>query len=423
VRFPVARPDRLQVKKMKPGGLLSFEQAQAMVLTDVAPLEAEKVDLAQSVGRVLAEPLVAPHDLPPFDNVAMDGYVLRAEDTQGASPTAPVRLRVVGESAAGKPYSPVLRTGEAIAISTGAPIPNGADAALPIEDAQIEGKMLVCSQPVRQGAHIRPKGQDVQAGSLLISAGIRLRLQHLGVLAALGLTPVPVHRRPRVAIVVSGSELLPYDAPLQPGKIRDTNSLLLYQWLKQRGFPAVFLGVVPDDLDSTLRFLERALAEAEVVVLTGGVSVGEHDLIKPALEQIGARILFWRVNIKPGKPILFARWQGHAIFGLPGNPLAVVVGLMNFVLPHLASLEGEAMPLPRSMTACLATPVHKKEARAEFLTARLSTDERGFLLAEPTPMQGSALLGSLALADAFLYLPSGVGDYPAGTRVKALPIP
>ncbi len=407
---------------MKAGGLLPFEQAQAIVLSDVAVLEVERVDLAQSVGRVLAESLVAPHDLPPFDNVAMDGYALRAEDTQEASPVVPVRLRIVGESAAGKPYPLALRPGEAVAISTGAPIPDGADAVLPIEGAQIEGEMLICSQPVQQGTHIRPRGQDVRAGSLLAPTGTRLRLQHLGVLTALGLTPVPVHRRPRVAIVVSGSELLPYDAPLQPGKIRDTNSLLLHQWLKQRGFPATFLGVVPDELDSTLRFLEHALAEAEVVIFTGGVSVGEHDLIKPALEQIGARILFWRVNMKPGKPLLFARWQERAIFGLPGNPLAVVVGLMNFVLPYLASLEGEAMPLPRSMTARLATPVHKKETRAEFLTTRLSIDETGSLLAEPTPMQGSALLGSLALADAFLYLPSGVGDYPAGTRVKVYPI-
>lgn len=407
---------------MKTGGLLSLEQAQAIVLAEVAPLEVERVDLAQSVGRVLAEPLVAPHDLPLFDNAAMDGYALRAEDTRNASPATPIRLRVVGEAAAGKPYLLVLRTGEAIAISTGAPIPDGADAVLPIEDAQTDGETLLCSQSVPQGSHIRAKGQDMPASSPVVSAGTRLRLQHLGILAALGLTPVPVYRRPRVAIVISGSELVSYDAPLQPGKIHDTNSLLLHQWLTRRGFPTAFLGVVPDEMDSTLRFLEHALAEAEVVVLTGGVSVGEHDLIKPALEQIGARILFWRVNMKPGKPILFARWQEHAIFGLPGNPLAVVVGLMNFVLPYLAALEGEAEPLPRYLTACLSTPVRKKETRAEFLTTRLSMDETGSLLAEPTPMQGSALLGSLAQADAFLYLPSNVGDYPAGTRVKVLPI-
>jgi molybdopterin molybdotransferase len=407
---------------MKAEGLLPFEQAQSIVLSSVARLETEQVDLAQSIGRVLAENVVAPHDLPSFDNAAMDGYALRSQDTQGAASESPVRLRVVGESAAGKPYPRSLGAGEAVAISTGAPVPEGANAVLPVEDARVEGETLICSQPVREGSHIRPKGQDVSAGSLLLSAGTRLRLQHLGMLAALGLTPLAVYRRPRVSLVVSGSELLPYDAPLQPGKIRDTNSLLLREWLTRRGIPTRFLGVAPDEMDATVRLLECALEEAEVVVLTGGVSVGEHDLIKPALERLGARILFWRVNMKPGKPILFARWQERAVFGLPGNPLAVVVGVLNFVLPYLAALEGEAEPLPRCLTARLNAPVRKRETRAEFLTARLFVDEAGSLVAEPTPQQGSALLGSLAMANGFVYLPGGSGDYPAGALVDVLPV-
>jgi molybdopterin molybdotransferase len=221
-------------------------------------------------------------------------------------------------------------------------------------------------QPVASGANIRPRGQDIQAGEPLLPSGIRIQPKHLGMLAALGFASLKVYQRARVATLVTGSELVPYNAPLAPDTIRDTNSLLLRWWL--RDYPCTFGGIVPDDLEILRALLESSLRDAEVVVLTGGVSVGEHDLVKPALQAVGATVRFWRVNIKPGKPILFAQRGQQAIFGLPGNPLAVVVGMRLFVLPYLRTLEGETVaPTLPTLPARLAVPVHKKGGRVSQL--------------------------------------------------------
>lgn len=350
-------------------------------------------------------------------------YALRSRDTLAAIPGAPVPLRIVGESAAGGSYPYPLRSGEAVQIHTGAPIPEDADTVLPLEQAQIHDGMLVVDTPVCSGMHIRPKGLDVKAGEPLLEAGTRLQTTHMGLLAALGLTPLKVYRRPRVALIVTGSELLPYDAPLKPDAIRDSSSVLLRLWLSAWGVPFQFLGIVPDAGEPTLEALKQAVREAEVVLLTGGASVGGRDWVKPALQQLGAETVFWRVKMKPGKPLLLARWQRTAIFGLPGNPLASVVGLLLFVRPYLRALEGETRTLPPGWTARLGTPVQKKnKSRAEFQTARLTVDGEGVLWATPTPAQGSSLLGSLFRANAFLYLPAGEDSYPAGTPVKVFPI-
>lgn len=405
-----------------PAMMISVEEAQAKVLGGAAPLEIEAVDLAVCEGRVLAQNLVAPHDLPPFDNSAMDGYALRAEDTTSATSEAPVRLRIVGESAAGKGYPVGLQPMEAVVINTGAPMPAGANTVLPIEQARLEAGYLVVDMPVKPGMHIRPKGQDITTGTPLLEVGTRLQLQHMGILAALGLSPLQVYRRPRVALLATGSELLPYNAPLRPDAIRDSNSLVLRLWIESQGIPCTPAVTVPDELPVLISRLEQALREADVLLLTGGVSVGERDLVKPALQELGVDTVFWRVNMKPGKPILFAKYHHRTVFGLPGNPLAVVVGLLMFVLPYLRALEGEAHPLPRYLTARLNTPVNKRESRAEFQTARLCVSADGSLSVTPTPAQGSALLGSLAQANAFIYLPPGESTYPAGTLVKVLPI-
>lgn len=402
--------------------MITVEEAQAKVLDGVAPLGVEVVDLSAGVGRVLAQNLSAPHDLPPFDNSAMDGYALRAEDTAAASPDSPVRLKIVGESTAGRGYPIPLQPMEAVVINTGAPVPAGANTVLPLEQAQVEAGYLRVDTPIKAGMHIRPKGLDVSEGTPLLEAGTRLQLQHMGLLAGLGLSPLQVYRRPRAALLVTGSELLPYNAPLKPDAIRDSNSLVVRLWLEAGGIPCHFIGTVPDELPTLVRQLGRALQEAEVVILTGGVSVGERDLVKPALQELGVDTVFWRVNMKPGKPILFARRGAQAIFGLPGNPLAVVVGLLVFVKPYLAALEGDSHPAPRYLVARLSTPVHKKEPRAEFQTAQLSVLSDGTLSVVPTPAQGSSLLGSLAQANAFVYLLSGQAEYPAGTLVNVLPI-
>jgi molybdopterin molybdotransferase len=396
--------------------LIEVEEARQIVLQAATPLGIEWVSLPEAVGRVLAEPVIAPHDLPPFDNAAMDGYAIRAAD---APPGLP--LRIVGEARAGRGYRAVVQPGEAVAISTGAPVPAGADAVVPLEEVERDETGIRLRQPVASGANIRPRGQDIQAGEPLLPSGIRIQPKHLGMLAALGFASLKVYQRARVATLVTGSELVPYNAPLAPDTIRDTNSLLLRWWL--RDYPCTFGGIVPDDLEILRALLESSLRDAEVVVLTGGVSVGEHDLVKPALQAVGATVRFWRVNIKPGKPILFAQRGQQAIFGLPGNPLAVVVGMRLFVLPYLRTLEGETVaPTLPTLPARLAVPVHKKGGRAEFQTARLRLDSEGVLWVTPTPAQGSALLKSLAAADAFLYLPAGTRSYMPGDVVQILPL-
>jgi len=407
--------------------MISVEAALQQVLEAASPLGHETVDLREAAGRVLAQTLLAPHDLPPFDNSAMDGFALRAEDTRSATASTPVRLRVVGESAAGRGYGADLHRGEAIAISTGAPVPRGADAVVPVEQVTVQEGWIALSEPVRSGRHVRSRGEDIATGTEVLRAGERVRLSHVALLAALGLTPLSVYRRPQVSVLVTGNELLPYDAPLRADSIRDSNSVMLATWLAARGYRCWFAGTAPDSLPALVQALEDALHDAEVLILTGGVSVGEHDLVKPALPQIGAEVVFWRVNMKPGKPIVFAKRvaQGgspQAIFGLPGNPLSALVGLFVFVLPYLAAVEGEANPSSRYVTARLGTDVHKKESRAEFQTARLCGTAGATLRVVPTPTQGSSLLGSLAQANAFLYLPAGEGVYTEGTLVKVLPV-
>ncbi len=407
--------------------MIAIDEALRLVLECAKPLETEPLDLTRAVGRVIAERLTAPHDLPPFHNSAMDGFAVRSEDTHQATPDSPIHLRIVGESSAGRGYGAEVRSGEAVAISTGAPVPQGADAVVPKEQVAVQDGWVLLKEPVKTGRHVRPKGEDVPAGSPVLEAGSRVQLSHIPMLAALGLTPLRVYRQPRVTVLVTGNELLSYNAPLQPDCIRDSNSVMLRLWLEAQGYPCHVAGTAPDELTALVEKLEQALSEAEVLILTGGVSVGEHDLVKPALQQIGAEVVFWRVNMKPGKPILFAvRKQGdgftQAIFGLPGNPLSALVGLLAFVLPYLRALEGDAKPVLPMLKARLAETVQKKELRAEFQTARLYAQPDGTLHVVPNPAQGSSLMGSLAMANAFLYLPPGPGEYPAGSLVDVLPV-
>jgi len=397
--------------------MLTVEEAQSIVLREAQPMGVEQVPTLECVGRVLAESIIAPHDLPPFENAAMDGYALCSRDTRHA----PVRLKVGGEILAGMTDFPRPVEAEAVAITTGAPLPRWADAVIPLEDVIIEEGAIRIDVPVEPGINIRPRGLDVREGSLVLSAGTRLGATHLGLLTGLGLTSLPVFRRPRIALLVTGNELLPFSEPLQPGKIRDTNSIQLISLLATYGVACNFIGIVPDDMETLKSKLNDAREKAEVILLTGGVSVGSRDLVKPALEVLGATTLFWRVKMKPGKPLLFARWGDSILFGLPGNPLAGVVGLLMFVLPYIASVEG-GTPCPCRISARLRVPVQKTTTRAEFQTSKLVCTEEGVLEVEPTYAQGSSLLCSLARANAFTYFPAGQGEYPRGSLVSVIPI-
>jgi len=314
--------------------LPAIDEALALVLEWVQPLAAEDVPIARAAGRVVAELALAVTDLPPFDSSAMDGYAVRAADTPG-------HLTVVGHSAAGKPEARALGAGEAIVISTGAVVPDGADAVVPVErtsgDVEVEG--------VRPGDNIRPRGGDARTGDVIVEHGDVLRPAQLGALAAAGVVTVRCTRRPRVSVLATGSELRGPGETLAPGEIYESNTVLLAAQLESAGAEATVLASVGDDESATRAALKRGL-ESDVLVTSGGVSVGPHDLVRGALAELDAEEIFWRVAVRPGKPIAFAVRGGTLVFGLPGNPVSSLVGFELFVRPALLALQGARVPGP-----------------------------------------------------------------------------
>jgi molybdopterin molybdotransferase len=380
-------------------------EALALVLERARPLDPEEVPIGSAAGRVLALDARALTDLPPFASSAMDGYAVRAEDTPG-------HLSVVGQSAAGLPAGIRLGEREAIVISTGAVVPDGADAVVPIE--QSKGELDV--ESVVRGENVRPRGGDVRAGDLVVAAGERLGPLQVGALAAAGVASVSCARRPRVAVLATGTELRPPGTPLAPGEIYESNSVLLAAQLASTGAIVELLERVRDDEPATRAAIERGLA-ADVLVSSGGVSVGPHDLVRGTLAALGAEEVFWRVAVKPGKPIAFAVRGATLVFGLPGNPVSSLVGFELYVRPALRALQGERDPGPRYSSGTLARAVWRNHDRDEFLRARRSGD-----VLEPVEGQGSHMIVRAALADALVHIPRGEGEIAQGARVGYLTI-
>jgi len=389
--------------------LPTIDEALALVLARAAPLEAEEVPVAQAAGRVLAESVVARTDLPPFDSSAMDGFAVRAADTPG-------RLTVVGQSAAGAPATRELAAGEAIAISTGAVVPAGADAVVPVErtsgDVEVERVVL--------GDNIRPRGGDVRAGTVVASAGSVLRPAQLGALAAAGVAAVRCARRPRAAVLATGSELRSPGELLAPGEIYESNSILIGAQLASAGADVTVLEPVSDEADATRTALERGL-ESDVLVTSGGVSVGPHDLVRAALSALGAEEVFWRVAVKPGKPIAFAVRGPTLVFGLPGNPVSSLVAFELFVRPALLALQGAAEPRPAYLPGRLGAPLRRNDQRDELVRARTRI-ERDAVILEPLPGQESHMIVRSAAASALVLVPRGPGALPEGAPVRYLRI-
>jgi molybdopterin molybdotransferase len=388
--------------------LISLDEAIELVLEHALPLDTELVSLDQAAGRVLAEPAQARTDLPPFPSSAMDGYAVRSVDTPGS-------LRVVGKIAAGRPAERSLAAGEAMAIATGGVVPGDADAVVPIEEvAEREGTVEV--PHVAAAAHVRPRAGDVRAGEEILAAGTRLAPAHIGALAAAGVAEVTATRRPRAAVLATGTELRPPGAELRPGEIYEANGRLLAAALGQAGADVVVLDPVADDEDAHRRSLERALA-ADLVVTSGGVSVGPHDLVRSVVRDLGVREVFWRVAVKPGKPISFGVGGRTLLFGLPGNPVSTLVGFELFVRPALRALAGEREPGPRWQPGRLSRSVRRNEHRDELVRAR--NGDEGL---EPLGGQESHMIVRAAAADAIVLVPRGDGELDAGTAVRWLPL-
>jgi molybdopterin molybdotransferase len=391
--------------------LLTLEEAQEHVLRRVRPLPVEPVPLAAAGGRVVAEELRARVDLPPFASSAMDGFAVRSKDL-------PATLRIAGESAAGKPFGSRLEPGSAVAISTGAVVPEGADAVVPIENVVKLDDRVEVSQKVEVGAHIRPAGGDVASGDVVVPKGVTLTPARLAAAAASGVATVPCRRRPRVGVLATGSELVVPGAALQPGQIYETNGLMLGSALAAAGAEVVSAPAVADDVAALREALERGLA-CDVLVTSGGVSVGEHDLVRSVERELGVEEIFWRVSIKPGKPVSFGVRGDTPVFGLPGNPVSALVGCELFVKPALRALQGDAAPLPRLESGRLVAGLRRNQERDEFVRARVRVDDDGVVL-EPVAGQESHMIVRSSSADALVHVPRGNGELAAGSFARWL---
>jgi len=400
--------------------MTSFQDAKRLVLDQARTLGTEEVRLADSVGRALSRDLVAEVSLPPFDNSAMDGYALWSADTTGAAQDHPVILRLAGEVAAGQTLERAIRRGEAVKIMTGAPLPSGTDSVVMLEEARLRGEVVEIFHAVRPASHVRQAGEDIKQGDVALQAGRRIRHQQLGLLAGLGCAQLPVYRLPSVAVLATGSELVGIDQPLTPGKIRNSNSLTLVTLLRRFGLRPTDLGSVADERAPLLQRLEAA-SRHDVMLISGGVSVGAHDVVKRVLKDVGMATLFWRVNMKPGKPLLFGRWRNSVVFGLPGNPISCVVGLLEFIAPFLRKMMGEATSDDGLVQARLTRPLHKNAPNTQLFTAQLR-EEGGSLLVTPTPQQGSGMLSSLAQANSFIIVPETIMALQAGELVTVRPL-
>ena len=389
--------------------LLTLEEAQQRVLERARPLAAELVPIVEAAGRVVAEDVRARVDLPPFESSAMDGFAVRASDLPGT-------LRIAGESAAGGPFEERLEPGSAVAISTGAVVPEGADTVVPIERVVKSANGIEISIAVEPGAHIRPRGGDVTAGDVVVRAGERLTPARLAAAAASGLAELSCTRRPRVAVLATGTELVVPGAPLGSGQIYETNTLMLASALAAGGAGVSTQPSAADDEATLRQALERALA-ADVLVTSGGVSVGEHDLVRAVEHELGVEEVFWRVAVKPGKPVSFGVRGETLVFGLPGNPVSALVGCELLIKPALRALEGQADPLPRYVPGRLTDALRRNEERDEFVRARSRVDGDSLLL-EPIVGQESHMIVRSGAADALVHIPRGNGELAAGSTVR-----
>jgi len=391
--------------------LLSIAEAQQLVLERAEPLPAENVPLEGAARRVLAEPARAEIDLPPFPSSAMDGYAVRGDETPG-------RLRIEARIAAGKPATAALESGQAMGIATGGVVPDGADAVIPIEYVVEHGNEIEIGSAVERGDNVRPRGGDIRAGEVVVEAGSVLTPARLGALAAAGIQQVRCARRPRAAVLPTGTELRRPGEPLAAGEIYEANGLILSAQLEAAGAVVELMPAVGDDEAAHRGALEHAL-DADVVVTSGGVSVGPHDLVRRVEAELGVEEVFWRVSVKPGKPIAFGVRERTLVFGLPGNPVSALVGFMLFVEPAIRALQGVPDPLPRFERGRLVAARRRNPERDELVRARLRRSEDGPLL-EPLTGQESHMIARSAAADALVFVPRGDGELSDGASVDYL---
>jgi molybdenum cofactor synthesis domain-containing protein len=405
--------------------MIPVNEAIEIVRQETPALESESVELSQATGRYLAEEIVADTDLPPFDRSQMDGYALRASDVQNA----PVRLRVAGESVAGAGWHKELHAGEAVRIMTGAPVPAGADSVQQVElthetkSTGGPGEVEIL-HPVELGRSIVRRGSEIKAGERVLLKGERISASMVAVLASFGYATVRVGKLPHIAVLATGSELVSVEKQPGPDQIRDSNNYSIEAYARIAGAVVERLPLAGDDVQLLKEQLLEAATSFEVVITSGGVSMGAYDFTKPALKQLDARIFFERVSLRPGKPTVFARLpSGTLVFGLPGNPVSVSVTFNLFVRTALLAMQGALKPALEAQFALLSRDIKGAAERESYLPARLHTDDDGHLIAEPLKWGGSSDFVSFARATALIVVPANVKVVEANSKVKVVRLP
>ncbi|WP_444934643.1 molybdopterin molybdotransferase MoeA [Microbulbifer sp. JTAC008] len=398
-------------------GLMPIESAREKLLEALSPTSGtETLPLAQAAGRVLAEDVISTVNLPPCDNSAMDGYALRFEDLASGLP-----LELIGKSFAGAPFDGVVNPGTCVRIMTGAAVPAGADTVVMQENVDAQGESIRINCEVRAGDHVRRCGEDVAEGASLLKAGERISVPHIALLAAAGVGTVTVVRKPVIALFSTGDELRQSGDALGKGDIYDSNRIALLSALDQLDLDILDLGILPDNKQAITNALQRASEEADAIITSGGVSVGEADYTREVLEELG-EIGFWKVAMKPGKPFAFGFLQGTPFFGLPGNPVSALVTFYQLAVPALSVMKGDQWTGPQTLQAKLLKPLKKKPGRTDFQRGVYRSDENGILVVEPVGTQGSHILSGLAAANCFIVLARESGSVEAGEQVVIEPL-
>ncbi len=401
--------------------LLSVDDALKGILERIIPLSAETIPVPDALGRTLAEDIRAEVNIPSFANSSMDGYAVRADDTANAQKEAPAQLAVVMDIPAGASPQQSIRAGEAARIMTGAPLPEGADAVVPVENTDAQWRIGVDTplnpqvqiyRSAKRGDSIRQVGEDIREGQVILKAGASIRAQEIGVLVSVGCAEIPVIRQPRVAIISSGDELIGLNEPLTPGKIRDSNSYTLAALVSTYGAVPIRISPARDTLEDVRRCFREALDQhPDILLSSAGVSVGAFDVVRMVIEELG-QVDFWRINLRPGKPLAFGQVKGIPFFGLPGNPVSAMVTFDLFVRPSLLQMSGRAVTTPM-ITATIAEDL-QSDGRRSYLRVRLEQQD-GTWIAHMTGTQSSGALTSMILADGLLIVPEGVTQASAGS--------
>ena len=396
--------------------MITVDEALEKILSHIQPLGFEKVSILEALGRVIAEDMIAPRDLPPYDNSGMDGYAVRYEDIRDASEKNPVRLEVIEDLRAGFISKRTVQKGQAIRIMTGAPIPKGADAVVPVEETERGNGFVMILKAGFPGGYIRRAGEDIRRGDLVISAGDLIRPSEIGMLASMGRSFVSVYQRPSVAILCTGEELVDVGESLDGVKIVSSNSYTLAAQVRECGAIPIQLGIAKDRKDEIKEKVLQGL-RADVFISSAGVSVGDYDFVRDVLKELGVEMIFWRVAMKPGKPVAFWMFDGKPAFSLPGNPVSSMITFEQFVRPSLLKMMGHRQIFRPVIEAILREDIRKELGKRHFVRAMVSFEKDGYCVTTTGP-QGSGILRSMVKANGLIIIPESQEIVRAGEKVK-----